>query len=80
MVAHGILCVIGFLFLLPAGALFARYLRTFVPGPVWFKGHAFIQFFIGELYTDLYPIKIIVLARSWSHYLGWCDAGSRRRF
>lgn len=57
IVAHAILCVIGFLFLLPAGALLARYMRTFVPGPVWFKGHAFIQFFIGESYVYLYQLK-----------------------
>jgi len=47
IIAHAILCVIGFLLVLPAGALLARYLRTFVAGPVWFKSHAFIQFFIG---------------------------------
>ncbi|TCD70063.1 hypothetical protein EIP91_005044 [Steccherinum ochraceum] len=44
IVAHAILCVIGFLFILPLGALVARYLRTF--SPVWFKGHHALQLFI----------------------------------
>lgn len=46
IIAHAIFCAIGFLLFLPAGALLARYLRTFIPGPVWFKGHAIFQFFI----------------------------------
>lgn len=41
IVAHGILCAIGFLGILPAGALLARYLRTF--SPAWFRGHQFLQ-------------------------------------
>ncbi len=49
IIAHAIFCVVGFLFFLPAGALLARYLRTFVPGPIWFKAHAILQFFIGGL-------------------------------
>lgn len=42
IVAHAAFCVIGFMFLLPAGALLARYLRTFSPS--WFTGHWVIQF------------------------------------
>lgn len=42
IVAHAIFCVVGFLLLLPVGALLARYLRTFTD--VWFKGHWIIQF------------------------------------
>ncbi|TFK44663.1 hypothetical protein BDQ12DRAFT_695097 [Crucibulum laeve] len=42
IIAHAIFCVVGFLLLLPVGALLARYLRTFTP--VWFKGHWIIQF------------------------------------
>ncbi|KAF5355054.1 hypothetical protein D9756_005247 [Leucocoprinus leucothites] len=42
IVAHAIFCVVGFLFFLPAGALIARYLRTFTP--TWFKGHWVSQF------------------------------------
>ena len=45
IVAHAILCVVGFLAVLPAGALLARYLRT--TSPMWFKGHAIIQAVIG---------------------------------
>ncbi|KAI0779570.1 hypothetical protein C8Q74DRAFT_1198609 [Fomes fomentarius] len=41
IVAHAILCTIGFLILLPAGALLARYARTFTSG--WFKGHWVFQ-------------------------------------
>jgi hypothetical protein len=43
-VAHAIFCGLGFLLLLPAGALLARYFRTFTP--TWFKGHWFNQFAI----------------------------------
>ncbi|KXN93335.1 hypothetical protein AN958_00259 [Leucoagaricus sp. SymC.cos] len=42
IVAHAIFCVVGFLFFLPAGALIARYLRTFAP--TWFRGHWISQF------------------------------------
>jgi hypothetical protein len=44
IVAHAILCVVGFLALVPAGALLARYFRTV--SPTWFKGHVTIQAFI----------------------------------
>lgn len=44
IVAHAILCTVGFLFFLPAGALLARYLRTF--SPLWFRGHWITQFAI----------------------------------
>ncbi|PPQ68199.1 hypothetical protein CVT25_015031 [Psilocybe cyanescens] len=42
IVAHAIMCTVGFLFLLPLGALLARYLRTFIP--TWFKSHWIVQF------------------------------------
>ena len=45
IVAHAILCMIGFLILLPFGALIARLMRTF--SPFWFKLHWFIQFCLG---------------------------------
>ncbi len=45
IVAHALLCTIGFLILLPAGALLARFARTFTSG--WFKGHWLFQFAIG---------------------------------
>ncbi|KAG7098256.1 hypothetical protein E1B28_000218 [Marasmius oreades] len=44
IVAHAIFCVFGFLFFLPAGALLARYLRTF--SNVWFKGHWILQWLL----------------------------------
>lgn len=47
LIAHGVLCTIGFLFLLPAGALLARYLRSF--SGAWFKGHWIIQVTLGML-------------------------------
>jgi len=47
IVAHAIFCTIGFLLILPAGVLLARYGRTTI-GPAWFKGHAALQFFIGK--------------------------------
>ncbi|KDR75941.1 hypothetical protein GALMADRAFT_516288 [Galerina marginata CBS 339.88] len=46
IVAHAIFCTVGFLLLLPIGALLARYLRTIVAGPTWFKGHWGVQFAI----------------------------------
>jgi len=42
IIAHAVLCATGFLILLPAGALLARYLRTFIP--TWFTGHWIAQF------------------------------------
>ncbi|KAL0563809.1 hypothetical protein V5O48_018254 [Marasmius crinis-equi] len=40
-IGHAILCVIGFLVLLPAGALLARYYRTFTNA--WFRAHWIVQ-------------------------------------
>ncbi|KAF4621244.1 hypothetical protein D9613_000655 [Agrocybe pediades] len=42
IIAHAVFCSVGFLVLLPLGALLARYLRTFIP--TWFKGHWIVQF------------------------------------
>ncbi|KAI0743640.1 hypothetical protein C8Q80DRAFT_853198 [Daedaleopsis nitida] len=44
IIAHAIFCVIGFLGLLPLGALLARYSRTFTPR--WFTAHWIVQFAI----------------------------------
>jgi len=41
IIAHGILCTIGFLFVLPLGGLVARYFRTSTSA--WFKAHQTIQ-------------------------------------
>ncbi|CAL1705877.1 unnamed protein product [Somion occarium] len=45
LVAHGLLSTIGFLIILPIGALLARYLRTF--SNTWFRGHWIIQLALG---------------------------------
>ena len=45
LIAHGILTAVGFLVVLPFGALIARYLRTFTPA--WFTGHWVFQFVFG---------------------------------
>ncbi|KAI0661383.1 CBD9-like protein [Cubamyces menziesii] len=42
IIAHGLLCTIGFLILLPFGGLLARYARTFTN--TWFTGHWIVQF------------------------------------
>ncbi|KAI0630134.1 hypothetical protein C8Q77DRAFT_244220 [Trametes polyzona] len=42
IVAHGLLCTIGFLIMLPAGAILARYARTYTS--TWFTGHWAFQF------------------------------------
>jgi hypothetical protein len=47
IVAHAVFCSIGFLLILPAGALLARFFRTFSHS--WFKGHWILQFGIGGL-------------------------------
>ncbi|EMD33767.1 hypothetical protein CERSUDRAFT_87110 [Gelatoporia subvermispora B] len=44
IVAHAILCVIGFLGLLPLGAILARWARTFTS--TWFQGHWIVQFLL----------------------------------
>lgn len=46
IVAHAAFMFIGYLVLLPAGALIARYLRTF--SNVWYKIHWIIQVIAGE--------------------------------
>ena len=61
IVAHGILCVVGFLGILPAGALLARYLRTF--SPVWFKGHHLLQLVICEYMHYILPGVVFSLRK-----------------
>ncbi|KAI0644677.1 hypothetical protein C8Q79DRAFT_1011697 [Trametes meyenii] len=41
IIAHALLCTVGFLIMLPAGALLARYARTFTNA--WFTGHWIFQ-------------------------------------
>lgn len=45
IIAHAVLMVIGFLGLLPLGAIVARCTRTWSPN--WFKAHWIIQFALG---------------------------------
>ena len=45
LVVHAILCTFGFLFVLPLGALVARWLRT--SNRHWFKAHWIIQLLLG---------------------------------
>jgi hypothetical protein len=65
IIAHAILFTIGFMLLLPAGALFARLLRTTTPH--WFKGHWIIQFYLTA------PILLIGLATA---VAGVADGGA----
>jgi len=44
IVAHAVLCSLGFIVFLPAGALIARFLR--VISPKWFRPHAYTQFYV----------------------------------
>ena len=46
VIAHALFCAIGFLLVLPAGALLARFFRTYSHS--WFKGHWILQFGIGK--------------------------------
>lgn len=48
VIAHAVLCGVGFLVFLPIGALLARYARTLTTG--WFAGHWIGQFALGELF------------------------------
>lgn len=61
LLAHAVLSCIGFLILLPIGALIPRYLRTFITG--WFLYHWIFQFALGMLLLLLveYPSLIVPL-------------------
>ena len=48
VIAHAVFCTVGFLLVLPAGALLARFMRTFSHS--WFKGHWILQFGVGMYY------------------------------
>ena len=48
IIAHGILCLLGFLLFLPAGSLWARWTRSLSPGFRWLPGHWVIQFGISK--------------------------------
>jgi len=74
VVAHAIFCVVGFLLLLPGGALLARYLRTF--SPKWFTGHWLIQFAICRSTVRESPEGLFNnFLRSWSNHRYWFRLG-----
>lgn len=50
-IAHGILTTVGFLVLLPFGALIARYTRSFTT--YWYTGHWMFQFAFGKYHVPL---------------------------
>lgn len=52
VLAHAIVCVVGFALLLPCGVLLARYLRTFTP--TWYTGHWIAQFGIGPSFESYF--------------------------
>lgn len=52
IIAHGIFCFVGFLVFLPAGALIARYFRSFTP--TWFTKHWVSQVVLGKASTKIY--------------------------
>lgn len=54
IIVHAVFCTAGFLLILPAGGLIARYLRTY--NAVWFRMHWILQFCVAG------PILIVGLA------------------
>jgi len=68
IIGHAILCSLGFLLFLPAGALLARYARTFTTS--WFKGHWIFQFAIaGTIIVVGIALGIGAVASSGSAHL-----------
>ncbi|KAH9859060.1 hypothetical protein C2E23DRAFT_880437 [Lenzites betulinus] len=68
IVAHALLCTIGFLILLPAGALLARYARTFTN--TWFTGHwAFQLAFAGPVIIAGVALGISAVATAGAKHL-----------
>lgn len=61
IIAHGILCVLGFMFFLPLGSLVARYFRTSTTA--WFKAHQTIQSLIaGPIIIVGWSLGVAVVA------------------
>lgn len=61
IIAHGVLCVIGFLFFLPLGSLVARYFRTSTS--TWFRAHQTIQSLVaGPIIIVGWSLGIAVVA------------------
>lgn len=68
IVVHGILSFLGFLVLMPAGALVARYMRVY--SPRWFRLHWILQLAIGVSWDFNRKPEELNLARSfrWPHH------------
>jgi hypothetical protein len=76
IVVHAVFCTLGFLVLLPAGVLLARYLRTF--SHTWFQGHWIIQFSIGAPHYFHLLCRSLIRVSSWAfHHHGLCVRCSR---
>ena len=74
IVAHATFCTVGFLLFLPAGALLARYSRTFTS--MWFKGHWIAQFALGKYIPPIFLLRRIQLCfDSGSIYCHWSCSG-----
>ncbi|EJD42282.1 CBD9-like protein [Auricularia subglabra TFB-10046 SS5] len=56
VVVHAVLFAVGFLVMLPIGALIARLLRTSVEGKTWFRAHAVVQGWL------TFPIMVVAFA------------------
>ncbi|EJD02578.1 CBD9-like protein [Fomitiporia mediterranea MF3/22] len=68
VIAHAVLLGIAFLIFLPAGALLARWFRTFTPN--WFKGHWIIQFYVaGTLIVIGVALGIAAVSKAGANHL-----------
>jgi len=61
VLAHGVVCAIAYLVVMPAGALLARYYRTL--SPTWFKGHWIVQFGIASPIVFVGVVLAITISR-----------------
>jgi len=61
VLAHGVVCAIAYLVVMPAGALLARYYRTL--SPAWFKGHWIVQFAIASPIVFIGVVLAITISR-----------------
>jgi len=61
VLAHGVVCAIAYLVVMPAGALLARYYRTL--SPAWFKGHWILQFGIASPIVFTGAVLAIIIPR-----------------
>jgi hypothetical protein len=65
LVAHALFMTIGFLFVLPFGAIFVRLSRTWIPGRIWFGTHWIFQWpFAGALITIGFALAVNVVQKA----------------